>query len=79
MVEIVTRGTPSIAEEPIRQHIVRLRAEVIEISRRNKEYLHSRHPLAAVQRHKERRKRLEQIVAELRILSTHGSELIDLG
>lgn len=57
------------AEETVQQRIARLRAEVAEISRLNEEYFRIGHSWPVQQTHAERRQRLEQIVAELKILA----------
>jgi len=58
-----------VAEETIQQRIGRLRAEIAEISRMNEEYLRISHTWPVQETHTERRQRLEQIVAELKVLA----------
>jgi hypothetical protein len=70
VIKIMISGRQSAATEPMQQRIARLRSEVIEICRLNREYPHITHTREVAQRHRARRQRLEQIVAELRILST---------
>ena len=57
-------------EESIRERISILRAEIAEIARSNDEYLHISHTLPAQKSHTERRARLEEIIAELKSLSS---------
>ena len=57
------------ATEPtIRERVNKLRAEIVEISRLNEEYLHISHPRKVEESHKKRRKRLKEIVMELKSL-----------
>jgi len=65
-----TGGMLDATEQTIRERVTKLRAELIEISRLNQEYLHISHTLQVKEAHTERRDRLEQIVMELRSLSS---------
>ena len=65
-----TGGMLDATEQTIRERVTKLRAELIEISRLNEEYLHISHTLQVKEAHTERRNRLEQIVMELRSLSS---------
>jgi len=58
------------SEQSIRQRVNLLREEIAEISRLNEEYFHITHTQAAQNTHRERRDRLEQILIELKSLST---------
>jgi hypothetical protein len=58
-------------EQSIRQRVNMLRAEIADISRLNEEYPHISHTLPVRKIHTERLDRLEQIVMELKSLSTH--------
>jgi len=57
-----------VTEQTIRERVASLRAEVTEIARLNEEYLHISHPREVEEAHKERRKRLKEIVMELKPL-----------
>jgi hypothetical protein len=63
-----------VAKETIQRRIRRLRAEIIELSRLNEEYLRISHTMQVEQSHRERRTRLEQIVAELKALADKSSQ-----
>ena len=64
--------------ETIQQRIARLRTEINEISRLNEEYLHLSHTLPVQETHRERRTGLEQIVEELKTLSSRLHVSVDL-